>query len=144
MVDLFTPGEAVAYLRQRTGLDDDSGARVVAKELGWLPLALAQAATVIYRQGLEYRKYVQRVRALPLAQSMARPGGDPYPRGVVEAVTLSLMAVEEQDPSGLAGTLHQSAGRLDEAIALFDRILARTLVSRNNLAAARRAAAGHS
>ena len=46
-VDVFSPDEALAFLAGRTGLADAAGAAAVAAELGYLPLALAQAAAVI-------------------------------------------------------------------------------------------------
>jgi tetratricopeptide (TPR) repeat protein len=104
-VDLFTDAEAVAYLRQRTGRDDDAGARIVAAETGFLPLALSQAATVIRREALPYALYVQRVQTFPVARYLPRTPGDPYPRGVAEAILLSVLEIESRDKSGLAGLL---------------------------------------
>ena len=46
-VDVFTRNEATSVLAVRTGHEDRRKARVLAEELGWLPLALAQAAAVI-------------------------------------------------------------------------------------------------
>ena len=46
-VEVFTEEEALAFLTARTRLDDGPGARTLAFELGYLPLALAQAAAVI-------------------------------------------------------------------------------------------------
>jgi hypothetical protein len=43
-VEVFTAEEALAFLADRTELADNAGAAVVAAELGYLPLALAQAA----------------------------------------------------------------------------------------------------
>jgi hypothetical protein len=64
-VDVFTEPEAVAFLAGRTGSDDAAGARLLAAELGRLPLALAQAAAVIAAQHLDYPAYLQRLRAKP-------------------------------------------------------------------------------
>ena len=50
------------------------GARILAAELGCLPLALAQAAAVIASQHLSYATYVDRLRRLPVARA-AGPGG---------------------------------------------------------------------
>ena len=46
-VEVFTEAEALTFLAARTGLADAAGARVLADEVGCLPLALAQAAAVI-------------------------------------------------------------------------------------------------
>jgi Tetratricopeptide repeat len=96
-VEVFTPDEAVAFLAVRTGLSDPAGAASLAAELGFLPLALAQAAAVIRGQRLGYGTYLERLRALPVAGYLTRQDGQPYPHGVAEAVLLSLEAVQAGD-----------------------------------------------
>ncbi len=98
-VDAFTAEQAYAFLTGQTGLAHDAGAAAVAAELGNLPLGLAAAAAVIAGQHLTYEAYLERLRA-------AAPGerqvlGDPYPRGVAEAVLLSLRAVRAADWTGV-------------------------------------------
>ncbi len=63
-VGMFTPEEAAGFLTQRTSLPDAGGAAAVAAALGFLPLALAQAAAVIAGQRLSYATYLDRLRAL--------------------------------------------------------------------------------
>jgi len=105
-VEVFAPGEALAFLADRTGLADEEGAAAVAAELGFLPLALAQAAAVIAAQHLSYRTYLERLKALPVGEYLTRVPGQPYPHGVAEAVLLSLEAVRASDRGGLcAGVL---------------------------------------
>ena len=58
-VDVFTWEEALAFLAGRTGSADAAGARLLAGELGRLPLALAQAAAVIAAQHLDYPAYLR-------------------------------------------------------------------------------------
>ena len=53
-VDVYSEEEALAFLAERIGWGDDAGARELGEELGWLPLALAQAAAVIAAQHLDY------------------------------------------------------------------------------------------
>jgi transposase len=89
--------EALAFLAQRTRRHDDSGAR----ELGRLPLALAQAAAVIAGQHLPYPVYLERLRSLPVREYLTPARGEPYPHGVAEAVLLSLDAVAAVDRTGL-------------------------------------------
>jgi tetratricopeptide (TPR) repeat protein len=96
-VEVFTPEEAAAFLAARTGLDDPAGAGELAAELGFLPLALAQAAAVIRGQRLGYGTYLERLRALPVAEYLTRQDGQPYPHGVAEAVLLSLQVVRAGD-----------------------------------------------
>ena len=71
-----------------------------------MPLGLAQAAAVIATQHLNYDTYLGRLRALPVAECLAREPGQPYPNGVAEAVLLSLEAVQADDRGGVcAGVL---------------------------------------
>ncbi len=100
-VGVFSPDEALAFLAQRTGLADTAGARALARELGYLPLALAQAAGVIAAHDLAYWTYLGRLRAMPPAARLTREEGQPYPHGVAEAVTLSLDSVRAGDRAGV-------------------------------------------
>lgn len=104
-VPMFGRGQSLAYLRARTGLDDDEGADRVAEELGDLPLALAQAASVIQLQQISYSSYLARLRSMPVAQALPRHPGDPYPKGTAEAIVLSVQAAENTDESGLTARL---------------------------------------
>ena len=79
----------------------DAGARQLAGELGFLPLALAQAAAVIAAQHLDYPAYLARLRAVPVQDLLKRVIGEPYPHSVAEAIVLALDAVAEGDPTGL-------------------------------------------
>ena len=101
-VEVFTPEEATAFLAGRTGLAD-TAARALAEELGFLPLALAQAAAVIRGQHLGYGTYLRRLRVLPVGTYLTRMPGQPYPHGVAEAVLLSLEAVRAGDRAGVCG-----------------------------------------
>ena len=100
-VDVFRADEALALLDGRTGLADEEGAAAVAAELNYLPLALAQAAAVIVGQRLGYRRYLDRLRALPTEEYLTGEDRQLYPRGVAEALLLSLEAVQTADQSGV-------------------------------------------
>ena len=100
-IGLFTPEQSVIYLKNRTGLTDEAASSAVAAELGYLPLALAQAATVINEQSLDYTTYLHRLHDGPAAKYLIRLAGDPYPLGVVDAIALAILNVEAQDNSGL-------------------------------------------
>jgi tetratricopeptide (TPR) repeat protein len=104
-VDVFSEQEALAYLASRTGQADAAGARTLAAELGFLPLALAQAAAVIAGQRLTFAEYLDRLRGYPAGQYLPRAKGDPYQRGVTEAILLSVDAVTAADPTGVCDTL---------------------------------------
>jgi len=109
-VEVFSEREALAFLADRIGPADPAGAAAVAGELGYLPLALAQAAAVIAGQHLRYGTYLERLRALPIAEYLTRDAGQPYPHGVAQAVLLSLNAVQAGDQGGMgAGVMEMMA-----------------------------------
>jgi hypothetical protein len=101
LVDVFSPDEALAVLAGRTALDDEAGAASLAAELRYLPLPLAQAATVIAGRQLGYRAYRKRLRVLPVEDRLIPARGQPYPHGVAEAVLLSLDEARTSDPTGV-------------------------------------------
>jgi tetratricopeptide (TPR) repeat protein len=100
-VDVFTEQEALSFLAERTGRSDEFGARDLAGELGFLPLALAQAAAAIAAQHLDYSTYLTRLRTVPVQDVLKRATGDPYSDGVVEAIVLGLDAATRGDQTGL-------------------------------------------
>jgi hypothetical protein len=100
-VDVFTADEGLMFLTARTGLTDAEGAAAVARELGYLPLALAQAAAVIVAHHLSYSGYLERLIALPIDKYLTREQRELYPRGAAKAVLLSLAAMS----AGSGGTI---------------------------------------
>ncbi len=102
-VEVFSAPEALAFLADRTGHTDATGAWILARELGRLPLALAQAAAVIASQHLSYSTYVDRLRRLPVGDLLSPVEAGQYPQGVAAAVLLSLDAVQDGDDSGACG-----------------------------------------
>ena len=96
-VDVFTESEALTFLAERTGPADSAGARELAVELGFLPLALAQAAAVIAAQHLDYPAYLARLRATPVQDLLKHSAGEPYPHGVAEVIVIALDAVADTD-----------------------------------------------
>jgi tetratricopeptide (TPR) repeat protein len=104
-VDVFTEPEALTFLAGRTGQADTIEAQSLAGELGFLPLALAQAAAVIAAQHLSYGTYLERLRRLPVGDLLVAGETGEYPRGVAAAVLLSLDAVQADDESGACGAV---------------------------------------
>lgn len=96
-VDVFTSAEALAYLGERTGLQDTAGASALSAELGRLPLALAQASGVIRAQRLSYAEFLDRLKKVSLDKYLRRQPGDDYPRGAAETVILALEQAERGD-----------------------------------------------
>src|SRR5260370_6197624 len=80
-VDVFSKEEALAFLAGRTG-QGETGAAPVAAELGFLPLALAQAVAVITGPGGGYRGYLKPLAALSLGEYLTPQGGCADPRPV--------------------------------------------------------------
>ena len=101
-VDVFTKAEAAEFLARRTGLADACDAGELAAELGYLPLALAQAAAVIAGQRLTYQAYLARLRGVSVQDYLRRVAGEPYPHGAAEAIILALDSVTASDPTGLS------------------------------------------
>ena len=101
-VDVYTPGEAIAFLHEATGLDDDTGAGELAAEVGRLPLALAHAAAVIRTRKITYPQCVRLIRDYPLPRYLLRQPGQHYPHGTAEAILLSLHDVGVDTDSELA------------------------------------------
>ena len=114
-VDVFTEPEALAFLAGRTGSADAAGARLLATELGRLPLALAQAAAVIAAQHLDYPAYLERLRAKPVGELLPRESVGRYPHGLAAAVLLSLDAVRAGDGTGVCGVVMDLASVLSPA-----------------------------
>ena len=104
-VDVFTEDEALALLAGRTGSPDAEGARAVAEELGYLPLALAQAAAVIVAQHLSYDSYLDKLRGMPVGVLLTPVEAGQYPRGVAAAVLLSLDGVRAADDTGVCAAV---------------------------------------
>ena len=100
-LDVFSEQEALSFLAERTGSADTEGARAVAVKLGYLPLALAQAAAVIADQHLGYDTYLDRLRAMPVGELLRPVEAGQYPRGVAAALLLSLEGVRVGDDTGV-------------------------------------------
>ncbi|MGW5471289.1 tetratricopeptide repeat protein [Streptomyces chartreusis] len=114
-VGVFTPQESLAFLRERTGLDDDEGARDLAEELGRLPVALAQSAAVIKSEHIGYEGCLRRLRTMPVGQLLAAVPGERYPHRAAEAVLVSVQQVEGDDDTGLVRHLLDALALLSPA-----------------------------
>ena len=117
-VGVFTPAEAAAALRQVLAerghqAQPPGEVEALAAELGFLPLALSEAAAYITDAGLECAAYRTRLadRARSLADLLPRPAegqpaGDTLPDGqavtVAAAWSLSVDRADGLHPRGLA------------------------------------------
>ncbi|MFE9679752.1 tetratricopeptide repeat protein [Streptomyces sp. NPDC006259] len=120
-VGLFTQGEAVGYLRAKLsaqGRHDDPGqVEELARDLGRLPLALAQAVTYLLDLHLDCATYRVRLadRARTLPDLVPEDSGLPDAHRATLAATWSL-SIEHADklrPTGLARPMLHLAALLD-------------------------------
>ena len=100
-VGVFSEKEALAFLDGRTGLGE-AGAASLAAELGFLPLALAQAAAVIAGQQLGYASYRKLLNVLPSEDYLAQEQEQPYLSRAAESLVLSLDAARVSDQTGVS------------------------------------------
>ena len=101
----FKIDQSLSFLAARTGWTDIEGARLLAEELGCLPLALAQAAAVIADQRLDYSIYLGRLRDMPVEKLLGLVEAGQYPHGLASAILLSLDNVQSDDESGTCGAV---------------------------------------
>jgi tetratricopeptide (TPR) repeat protein len=85
-LDVLPLGEAIAFLRSRTGRKDAGDAKTLAEALGCLPLALDHAAAYCKRTQVQLGYYAD------LASSLmeAAPRGAGYPRSIAATFNLAI------------------------------------------------------
>jgi len=120
-VDVFSAEEALALLDGRTGLADEDGALAVAVQLGYLPLALDQAAGMIAKQHVGYAAYLAKLRALSAEDHLVREDEEeeeeqPSPPGVAEAVLLAMEATSVADRLGVSIAVMELVAMLSPAV----------------------------
>ncbi len=100
-VGVFSPREALAYLSTKLHADPDQwiGALDLATELGFLPIALSQAATMMADTGMDCREY--RARVVERKQRLAGEAGA-YPSIVATTWSLAAEMAEQLAPANLA------------------------------------------
>jgi tetratricopeptide (TPR) repeat protein len=101
-VGLFTADEASAFLSDRIGRQHEAGTAEVATALGYLPLALTLAASVVVGQPRGgYAWYLDRLQVVSADVSLMGDDGQRYPAGLVRAMLLSLQTVRAADRTGV-------------------------------------------
>jgi tetratricopeptide (TPR) repeat protein len=118
-VGVFSAEEALALLGGRTGLADEDGALAVAVQLGYLPLALDQAAGMIAKQRVGYAAYLAKLRALSAEDHLVREDEEeeePSPSGVAEAVLLAMEAASLADRLGVSIAVMELVAMLSPAV----------------------------
>lgn len=113
-VGVFDRSESINYLLTVTRSDDHDAADALAKRLGDLPLAIAQAAATARHKDLSLARYLKRLKSRG-EELVIRPiPGDEY---TVDAVKALLMAVKDTI-KGLEGNTKETARRQLGALAL--------------------------
>jgi len=111
----FSPREALAYLTAR--LYDEAGKRVeavdMAAELGYMPLAIALAATTIATTTLDCRQY--RIRYAGRRQELLGRSADGSVSAAEVAWSLAVDRADQLPPAGLARPLLALVALLDPA-----------------------------
>jgi tetratricopeptide (TPR) repeat protein len=118
-VGVFSAEEALALLGGRTGLADEDGALALAVQLGYLPLALDQAAGMIAKQRVGYAAYLAKLRALSAEDHLVREDEkeeEPSPPGVAEAVLLAMEAASLADRLGVSIAVMELVAMLSPAV----------------------------
>lgn len=95
----FDEAEAVRFLRDRSGHDGGEAGAGVVRELGCLPLALAQAGAVIKGHRLSFATYLDR---LPHHPPVEREPGEGYPACLDDTTLAALRTVAARDGRALA------------------------------------------
>jgi tetratricopeptide (TPR) repeat protein len=118
-IGLFNPEEARTYLQYKLGTDPPrlGQADDLAADLGYLPLALAQAVAYILDRGLDCATYRHRLtdRRRRLDDVLPEPDALPDEHQATVAATwsLSIGAADHLSPAGLAHPLLNLAAVLD-------------------------------
>ncbi|MCU4750061.1 tetratricopeptide repeat-containing protein kinase family protein, partial [Streptomyces sp. G-5] len=121
-VDVYTPEESHAYLRQRLTdgghgyLYDHEAAAGTIEALGRLPLGLGFAAAYMINKRCTTTDYLTRLRdSNSRLDDLLPPDADGYGSPVTAALLISLDAVDEADTTHLAWPLLQVIALLDPA-----------------------------
>ncbi|MEV0962488.1 tetratricopeptide repeat protein [Streptomyces sp. NPDC059017] len=117
-VDAYAPTEALSYLRDRfTGARMahlmDQRADEVVRQLGRLPLALAQAAAYMINEDVPCARYLQLFTDRQYCLDDLLPDTEYYGRQISAALLLTLDAAQRCDPVGLAVPAIRLAAYLD-------------------------------
>jgi len=120
-VEQMTPDEATAFLRRRTARiagdpREDQAVEELGRELGYLPLALEQAAAYITANQTRFVDYLRGYRSRRLAVLTAAPVAGEYPESVATTWALNFREVSQSPPS--AELLRFSAFLFPDAIPL--------------------------
>src|SRR5215831_1321313 len=108
----FSDRESLTYLSTKLEADRDqwTGALDLAADLGFLPIALAQAGMLMAYSGIDCRQY--RIRMAEWRQRLGANGGAPPP-AVSDTSALALEFADQLPPAGLARRMLALISMLD-------------------------------
>ena len=99
LIEPLNPDEAVAFLLDRTSSADRAAAETLARTLGYLPLALEEAAAYIEVTGKPLVGYLELFAAHHDALMATSVPPEDYPRTLRTTLEVSLRQLEKEDPS---------------------------------------------
>ncbi len=102
-IEIMPPDEAIAFLLKRTDSEDKETAAELAKELGYLPLALEQAGAYIEQTAGSLTGYLKLFRdnqTKIFGEDAAKPSMD-YEQTILTTWTAALEKVQEQSPEAI-------------------------------------------
>jgi hypothetical protein len=99
----FTRAESMAFISTRSGRDEPEAAAELARELGDLPLALAQEAAYIDTRSVTVAGYLALYRDPALARRLRDEGleSEEYPASVARTWLLSLAQLSQEHPAAV-------------------------------------------
>jgi hypothetical protein len=101
-LDLLAPGPAAALITsaiEQPSPDDERTAADIATELGFLPLALDQAAAYIAQARIPLPRYLELLREHPIRMYAAVPPGGQAQRTIACLWDITLQAITQADPA---------------------------------------------
>ncbi|MFD6306915.1 tetratricopeptide repeat protein, partial [Streptomyces sp. NPDC060223] len=100
-LDVLTPQAAIDLLTRITGENSDEGRRnagKLAKELGFLPLALEQAAAYIQHNQTTHARYLTHLTRYPARMFATPPGGGTHARTLARIWRITLDTISATTP----------------------------------------------
>ena len=98
---LWPADDAVRYLSTRTGVDADASAYDVAEALGYLPLALSQAAAYIEQTGCGFGGYLALLKAHPAETLKLRATSSDAEKAIATIWEISFDRVSTANPAAI-------------------------------------------
>ena len=111
-VGVFPREESVAYLLDTAGSQDAEAADAVARRLGDLPLAVAQAAATASEQEWTLKRYLERLEKYSSKQTIHPVPGDSYTRDVSSALRMAVDSALDRIDDGLREVARLQVGAL--------------------------------